>query len=70
MKNNTMTDDHFGARPGAEDRDTHQRHVIAALWVSLAFFVVLMSALIYGESHGIFQPSGLGPNAPWPAGWP
>jgi len=49
-----------------------ERHVIIALWVSIAALMALVAALWYAQYQGLFAPSPdhTAPSASWPISWP
>lgn len=60
------------ARNSEETEAAWQKHVMAALWISLALLIMLTVALLFGNAHGLFHSSANGPTSapPWPVGWP
>lgn len=58
--------DAFHDSPGGEEK--WQRHVMAVLWVSLALFVLITTALVLAEGRGWFHsvPEQSAPPRVWP----
>jgi hypothetical protein len=50
----------------AESEAKHERHIMAALWISLALLLALSLALVLAEGNGLFESSPNGPLPPLP----
>jgi len=49
-----------------------ERHVMIALWISVAVLIALVTCFVYAEFHGLFSsaPHQPTPLPSWPVGWP
>ncbi len=56
--------------PGADAK--WQRHVMTTLWLTLGFFLIVVTVLVFAQAHGWLGSAGGGlPYFPsWPENWP